>query len=57
MIYLLFVLSAILIYREVKSKSAKRKVVFAYASIFLIAVLYNLGEVVGSGLYELGIQF
>lgn len=56
MLYLLFFLSAFLIYREVKNKETRRKVIFAYASIFLIAILYNIGELVGAGAYHLGLQ-
>ena len=57
MIYLLFILSAYLLYKESKNKRVQQKIVWIYASVFLIAILYNVGEFVGAGLYELGIQF
>jgi len=57
MLYLLFFLSAYLLYKEVKNKEARRKIILAYASVFFIAVLYNLGELVGTEVYYLGVQF
>lgn len=54
MIYLLLLISAYLIYKELKDEKTKRKLIFAYASIFAIAFVYNVGEIVGAGLYHLG---
>lgn len=56
MLYLLLFLSAYFLYKEVKSQRNKRRIVFAYASMFAIAIVYNIGEFVGEGIYLLGLH-
>ena len=56
MIFYVFLLGSIyLLLKEVKSPTKRKKIVFLYASIFAVALIYNFGEFVGKQMYLLGV--
>ena len=54
MVYILLLLSAYLILREIKSLKHKKRILLIYASIFCVALCYNMGSFVGKQMYLLG---
>ena len=56
MIFYIFLLGSIyLLLKEVKSPTKRKKIIFLYASIFAVALIYNFGEFVGKQMYLLGV--
>lgn len=54
--YILLLLSCYVILKDIKEPKNKKKVVFIYASVLCIGLMYNFGEFVGEQLYLLGVS-
>jgi hypothetical protein len=53
--YIFLFLSAIVLFKELKKPSQRKKLIFAYAFVFFIGIMYNLGKVSGELFYHLGV--